>query len=63
MLILAYVIKREPTCAVAYLNIADVFFDQKAVAEAGAHYRTYHDLMVKADKNGKIFARVFKQMK
>ena len=63
MLVLAYAIKREPARAVAYLNIADVFFDQKAVDEARQHYRTYHDLMLKADKKNKIPARVFERMK
>lgn len=63
VLILAYVIKREPARAVAYLNIADVFFDQKAGGEAREHYRTYHDLMLKADKKNKIPARVFERMK
>jgi len=63
VLVLAYVIKREPARAVAHLNIADVFFDQKAADEARAHYRTYHDLMLKADKKDKIPARVFERVK
>ena len=68
--ILSYVISRDPSRAVAYLNLADAQFDlvkKQADAslktKAAESYRTYHDLMVKADKKNKIPARVFERMK
>ncbi len=68
--ILSYVIYRDPSRAVAYLNLADAQFDQVSKKEsaslknkAAQHYRVYHDLMAKADKKDKIPVRVFERMK
>ena len=68
--ILSYVIGREPSRTVAYLNLADAQFDlvkkrtdASLKARAVESYRTYHDIMVKAGMKNKIPARVFERMK
>lgn len=69
--LLRYVLARDPTRVAAYLNFADVLYEEPFVGvsnpddkkQAAEYYTTYHDLMLKAGKEDKIPARVFERMK
>jgi tetratricopeptide (TPR) repeat protein len=52
------VIAQEPNRAVAYLNLADSLWTLNRKAEAREHYKTYRQLMVKAERLNQIPARV-----
>ncbi len=68
---LRYVLARDPQRVAAYLNFADVLYEEPFLGvsnpddkkQAAEYYTTYHDLMLKADKKNKIPVRVFERMK
>ncbi|HEX8575911.1 MAG TPA: hypothetical protein VF677_06415 [Flavobacterium sp.] len=62
-LILEEVVKKFPDRTVAYINLADSYWDVKSYDEAKTSYNKYIDLMKKSGKEAKIPKKVLERVK